>query len=130
MNTKEEILAIVNELDLDPKTREKLIRMIEAVEGGTLDDDTLSEIKVILLEEEERALDAAAAELGIDVVNDPQLKEVEEEYKSEVAQIKADFDADMAGLDGQLEQLEAAEKQLQGADDAMQIDTLTASLKA
>lgn len=130
MKTKQQLIETIRTLDLDPELKEKLLFMVNSIDGDIVDDDSLRDIKSYLLEEEGRALDDAAAELGIDVVNDPDIKAVESVYETEVALIRSAYASDMQELDQELNKLEVAQVDLMAADDAVQIDAITLSLKA
>ena len=109
MLKKEEMLEILRTLEFDSEAMGRLLEIIDSVEGDTLDQETLHQIKLILLEEEEKALDAAAADVGVDVVNDPSLIEAENIYKKEIDEIKSEFESDMRALDDEMDSLDHAD---------------------
>ena len=124
------MLQILKTLEFDSEAMSRLLAVIDGVEGDTLDDDAITEIKTILLEEEEKALDQAAAELGIDVTSDASLYAAEAEYKKEVDTIKSELESDMRVLDEQLDQLDAADNELTKVDEQIQILQITQTIKA
>ena len=130
MLKKIEMLQILKTLEFDSEAMSRLLAVIDGVEGDTLDDDAITEIKTILLEEEEKALDQAAAELGIDVTSDASLYAAEAEYKREVDAIKSELESDMSVLDEQLDQLDAADNELTKVDEQIQITQITQTIKA
>ena len=129
MLKKTEILEILKTLEFDSEAMGRLLTLIDKVEGDTLDLATIRAVKIIMLEEEEKALDQVAGELEVDVANDPSLKQVESEYKKEVEDIRSEFKSDMQEMDDELDKLDQANNELNKVEESIQIDQLTQSLK-
>lgn len=130
MLKKEEMLEILRTLEFDSEAMGKLLEIIDAVEGDILDQETLHQIKLILLEEEEKALDAAAADVGVDVASDPSLIEVENIYKKEIEDIKSEFESDMRSLDDDMDSLDHADTELTRVSETIEITRITQSIQA
>lgn len=130
MLKKEEMLEILRTLEFDSEAMGKLLEIIDSVEGDILDQETLHQIKLILLEEEEKALDAAAADVGVDVASDPSLIEVENIYKKEIEDIKSEFESDMRSLDDDMDSLDHADTELTRVSETIEITRITQSIQA
>ena len=129
MIKKQQVLEIIRSLEFESSLLQKILDMIDAVEGDMLPDDIVSEIQTLMLEEEERALGAAVTILGMDVANDPAMKAFDDEYDKEVADIKVEFDRDMTELNAAMDQLEEADKELGGVEDEVKVAELTSAIK-
>lgn len=130
MLKKLEMLEILRTLEFDSEAMAKLLAIIEGVEGDTLDTETLREIKAILLEEEEKALDDAAAEMGVDVSTDPAVVAAKSEYTKEVDEIRSEFEDGMRDIDEAMDKLEFADGELTRVTESIQITQITETIKA
>ena len=129
MIKKQQVLEIIRSLEFESSLLQKILDMIDAVEGDMLPDALVSEIQTLMLEEEERALGEAATALGMDVANDPAIKAADQEYDQEVTDIRAEFDRDMTELSSAMDQLEQADKELAGVEDEVKVAELTSAIK-
>ena len=129
MIKKQQVLEIIRSLEFESSLLQKILDMIDGVEGDMLPDDIVSNIQTLMLEEEERALGAAATALGMDVTNDPAMKALDDEYDKEVTGIKSEFDRDMTELNTAMDQLEEADKELAGVEDEVKVAELTSAIK-
>lgn len=120
---------MISMLNLNQVVMGTLLEMINASSEEEVSEDIIREIKIILLEEEGKALDALGREIDAGLENDGTLEAVDQEYKTKLEDIKSTFNIEMGELDKNLDELEEAQTVLVGADEAVQIQTLSASLK-
>ncbi len=130
MKTKKEVLDILGALGLDDVVFEKFTHLLDSIPGDTVPDEVLREIKTLLLEEEERTLDALGTELGIDLNSSDDVLAQQKEMEREASEIKETFDSEIAELDSDLVQLEQAATELESATDEVSADALAQSIKA
>jgi len=64
----------------------------------------------------------------MDMVNDPAVLALDREYDDEVRTIKSAYDADMAELDAEMDQLEEAGTLLMETDASVQVEVITKNL--
>lgn len=124
------MLELLRTLEFDSEAMTRILAIIDGVEGDILDADALHDIKTILLEEEEKALDDAAAEVGVDVTKDPAIKAAQAEYKAEVEDIRSEYESDMREIDDAMDKLELADSELTHVTEVIQIIEITESIKA
>jgi uncharacterized protein (DUF2164 family) len=127
MLKKVEMLEILRTLEFDSEAMERLLDIINGVEGDMLDADTLREIKTILLEEEEKGLNEAAAEVGVEFTDDD-IRSIEESYKQEVDDIRAEFDKNIQDLEEEMDKLDLANTELTHIEETIQITQITQSI--
>jgi hypothetical protein len=99
---------------------------ISAFLGNTteLTQGVLTEIKSILQKElEQDFIDA-----GVDVVNDPEVKEMQAEYDETVAMIEKDLQEDISFVEKEMEDIESSRKQVADMSDKIDADKIRADL--
>jgi hypothetical protein len=130
MKTKNEVLAILGALGLGDAVLAKFTRLVDSIPGDTVPDDILRDIKALLLEEEERTLDALGTELGVDINSGDDVLEQQKDMLKEASEIKQSFDLEIAELDADLTQLEQAASELEKVTDEVSADALVQSIKS
>lgn len=89
-----------------------------------LTQGVLTEIKSILQKElEQDFIDA-----GVDVENDPEVKEMQAEYDETVAMIEKDLQEDISFVEKEMEDIESDRKQVAGMSDKIDADKIRADL--
>lgn len=130
MKTKKEVLDILGALGLEDIVLAKFTHLLDSIPGDMVPDEALREIKTLLLEEEERTLDALGTELGVDLNSSDDVLSQQKEMEREASEIKETFDSEITELDSDLAQLEQAATELETATDEVSATALAQSIKS
>lgn len=120
--TIQELKAFFENSDYSTETKNKIFAILE--NKIELTQGLVTEIKSILQTELEQDL----VEAGVDVSNDPEVKEIQAEYNEAVAMIEKDLQEDVSFVEKEMEDIESSRKQISDISDQMDADKIRADL--
>ncbi len=120
--TIQELKTFFENSDYSTETKNAISAFLE--NATELTQGVLTEIKSILQKElEQDFIDA-----GVDVVNDPEVKEMQAEYDETVAMIEKDLQEDISFVEKEMEDIESTRKQVADMSDKIDADKIRADL--
>jgi hypothetical protein len=120
--TIQELKTFFENSDYSTETKNAISAFLE--NATELTQGVLTEIKSILQKElEQDFIDA-----GVDVVNDPEVKEMQAEYDETVAMIEKDLQEDISFVEKEMEDIESSRKQVADMSDKIDADKIRADL--
>ncbi len=106
----QELRQFIEASDFSPETKQKVAVILAG--KAILDYDTYASIKDILQQELDNDFESA----GVDVSEDPEVKQAEAEYQAELEDINKEIEEDGAYIDQEMQKIEEIKQRIDKID--------------